>query len=76
MVALTLRSGERIEERVDHPAGDPESGITERDIAEKFVALTDGLLGGRAAEVASRLLDGAPAASEVVRLTRAAAPAR
>lgn len=76
VVALTLRSGERIEERVDHPAGDPESGITERDIAEKFVALTDGLLDGRASEVASRILDGAPAASEVVRLTRQAAPIR
>ncbi|MSQ30155.1 MAG: hypothetical protein EXR68_06695, partial [Dehalococcoidia bacterium] len=76
VVTLTLRSGERLEERVDHPAGDPESGITERDIAEKFVALTDGLLAGRASEVASRILDGAPAASEVVRLTRQVATAR
>ncbi|TAJ20814.1 MAG: MmgE/PrpD family protein [Dehalococcoidia bacterium] len=70
VVALTLRNGERLEERVDHPAGDPESGITERDIAEKFVALTDGLLAGRAGEVASRILDGAPTADEIVRLTR------
>lgn len=76
VVALTLRSGERLEERVDHPAGDPESGITERDIADKFVALADGLLAGRASEVASRILGGAPSASEVVGLTRLAAHAR
>lgn len=76
VVALTLRSGERLEERVDHPAGDPESGITERDISDKFVALADGLLAGRASEVASRILGGAPSASEVVVLTRLAAPAR
>ena len=76
VVALTLRNGERIEERVDHPAGDPESGITERDIAEKFIALTDTLLAGRAAKVASRILEGAPAADEIVRLTRQTVPAR
>jgi len=75
-VALTLRSGERIEERVDHPAGDPESGITERDIAAKFVTLADALLDGRGAEVASRILDGAPASDEIVRRTRQTAPAR
>ena len=76
VVALTLRNGERIEERVDHPAGDPESGITERDIAEKFIALTDTLLAGHAAEVASRILEGAPPADEIVRLTRQTVPAR
>jgi 2-methylcitrate dehydratase PrpD len=76
VVALTLRNGERIEERVDHPAGDPESGITERDVAEKFVALTDGLLAGHGAEVASRILDGAPTADEIVRLSRQVTAAR
>ncbi|MFA7250020.1 MAG: hypothetical protein WC273_10365, partial [Dehalococcoidia bacterium] len=40
---------------VDHPAGDPESGITERDIAAKFCTLAGSLV-ANADAFADRLL--------------------
>ena len=68
IVAITTRSGARWEQRVDHPAGDPESGIAEDDIAAKFVALTAPLLGDAATALASRLLYDArfPSAADLV----------
>ena len=71
VVAVTLRSGDRLEERIDHPAGDPESGITEHDIAAKFCSLAGGLLGERADALALRILEGtAPTARELADATR------
>ncbi|MDA0270500.1 MAG: MmgE/PrpD family protein [Chloroflexi bacterium] len=70
IVAITMRSGERLEARIDHPAGDPESGITEADIAAKFRTLTDAILGERAAALATAVLEGDPApdAATIARL--------
>ena len=68
IVMVTTRSGERWEERVDYPAGDPESGIDDDEIAAKFVALTAPLLGDAAASLASGLLRDRrfPSAAELV----------
>jgi 2-methylcitrate dehydratase PrpD len=63
VVTVTLRDGTRLSERVDHPAGDPESGITTADIAAKFATLAGPLLGDETGRIAARILDDAPAPS-------------
>lgn len=63
IVSIVLRTGERLEARIDHPAGDPESGITEADIAAKFRTLTDGILGERSAALVHAVLKKEPAPS-------------
>ncbi len=60
IVTVTLADGTQLEARVDHPAGDPESGITEADIAAKFRTLTDALLGDAAQRLAHDVLAAQP----------------
>lgn len=56
-----LTSGETLVERVDQPRGDPDTGITNGDLVEKFVMLTAGQIeAGRARTVAREILE-APA---------------
>lgn len=59
IVRIRLLDGSEHEARVDHPAGDPESGIDEQDIAEKFVRLMP-TAAGDAGTVAERLLHREP----------------
>jgi 2-methylcitrate dehydratase PrpD len=74
VVTVTLADGSRLSARVDHPAGDPESGIGERDIAAKFATLTGALLGNAAGRIADTVLDGdpAPSAADLVAAVAAA----
>ena len=62
IVRVRLLDGTEREVRVDHPAGDPESGIGEQDIADKFVRLTPSRAGD-ASSVAERLLHREPSLS-------------
>lgn len=61
IVTVTTTDGATLTARVDHPAGDPESGIGEHDIAAKFVTLTDSRFAGGAAAVAEAVLHAEPA---------------
>ena len=62
IVRVRLFDGSEHEVRVDHPAGDPESGISEQDLAEKFVRLTPPTAGD-ASVVAEQLLHREPSLS-------------
>ncbi|MEX2032064.1 MAG: hypothetical protein WEA81_04290, partial [Dehalococcoidia bacterium] len=54
-----LTDGTERTARIDHPRGDPEAGVTEEDLVEKFAMLTHGLLGtDRARDIAGTLLRG------------------
>ncbi len=44
ILEATMASGETIVERIDQPRGDPDTGVTNADLVEKFVMLTGGLL--------------------------------
>ena len=44
ILEATMASGETLVERVDQPRGDPDTGVTNADLIEKFVMLTGGLL--------------------------------
>ena len=59
IVRLTTTDGERLERRVDHPAGDPEQPLSDGALASKFATLADGLLDGRAGEIAHSVLEAA-----------------
>ncbi|MDA1003817.1 MAG: MmgE/PrpD family protein, partial [Chloroflexi bacterium] len=61
VVTVTMSDGSVVSARVDHPAGDPESGIGEQDIAAKFVTLTNSRFGTEAGEVARAILSAEPA---------------
>ncbi|MBM3139734.1 MAG: MmgE/PrpD family protein [Chloroflexi bacterium] len=70
VVTVTTTAGNTVTERVDHPAGDPESGIGDAEIAAKFVTLTEPILGPRALETVERVLrrDPPPSARELASL--------
>jgi len=61
VVTVTTRDGRTIEQRVEHPAGDPENGLTDEDVAAKFATIAGPLLNGRAHEIAREVLAGEPA---------------
>ncbi len=61
IVSVTTRDGRTLERRVDHPAGDPENGLTDEDVAAKFTSLVGPLLGSRGGEIARDVLAGDPA---------------
>jgi len=44
ILEATLTSGETLVERVDQPRGDPDTGVTNTDLVEKFVMLTGGYM--------------------------------
>lgn len=75
IVRLRTTSGEVLEERVDHPAGDPEQPLDDDAVAAKFVALTASQLGAVASTLATEVLERPlPSARELVgRVTRARA---
>lgn len=56
IVSVTTADGRTLERRVDHPAGDPENGLTDQDVAAKFVSIVGPLLGGRSADIARDIL--------------------
>lgn len=61
ILEATLMSGETIVERVDQPRGDPDTGITNADLIDKFVMLTGGQIEtGRARTLGQEILE-APA---------------
>lgn len=71
ILEATLRDGTTVVERIDHPRGDPETDVTNDELAAKFAMLTSGILDdSRAREVASAILGArpAPGAREIVRL--------
>ena len=46
-------------ERIDQPRGDPDTGVTNADLVEKFVMLTGGLLDPVVArDLGARVLEG------------------
>jgi 2-methylcitrate dehydratase PrpD len=57
IVTVRTRDGRTIEERVDHPAGDPQAPLTNAAIAVKFAALAGGLFAGDAEAFARDVLD-------------------
>jgi 2-methylcitrate dehydratase PrpD len=61
VVTVTTRDGRTIEQRVEHPAGDPENGLTDEDVAAKFATIAGPLLNGRAHEIAREVLASEPA---------------
>ncbi len=59
ILEATLTSGDTIVERVDQPRGDPDTGITNADLVEKFVMLTAGRIEpDEARRLASEILEG------------------
>ena len=59
ILEATLKSGETVVERIDHPKGDPETNVGNADLAAKFVMITGGILEeSRAQHVAEGILDG------------------
>ena len=58
IVTIRLRSGEVLEERVDHPAGDPEAPLSDDALAAKFVALAGTAFEGDPAAFARAVLAG------------------
>ncbi len=67
IVSVTKTDGSTLERRVDHPAGDPENGLTDEEIAAKFASIVDPLLGGGSRGIARDILarDPAPDAREI-----------
>lgn len=64
IATVRLRDGSERTARIDHPRGDPEGGVSNADLAAKFVMLTGTQLGvGRAEEVAHTVLGRRPALS-------------
>ena len=59
ILEATMASGETIVERIDQPRGDPDTGVTNADLVEKFVMLTGGLLDPVVArDLGARVLEG------------------
>lgn len=59
ILEATLTTGETLVERVDQPLGDPDTGITNADLVEKFVMLTGGLIEPeRARQLGEAMLEG------------------
>lgn len=59
ILEATLTTGETLVERIDQPRGDPDTGVTDADLVEKFVLLTGGLIEpAQAREIGAGLLDG------------------
>jgi 2-methylcitrate dehydratase PrpD len=59
ILEATLTTGDTLVERVDQPRGDPDTGITNADLVEKFVMLTGGqILLDRARTLARAILEG------------------
>ena len=56
VVSVATADGRTLERRVDHPAGDPENGLSDQDVAAKFASIAGPLLGGRSAEIARDIL--------------------
>ncbi len=61
VVTITTTDGRVLEHRIDHPTGDPENGLSDGDITEKFAAIAGPLLDGRAYEIAHEVLASEPA---------------
>ncbi|MCC6237329.1 MAG: MmgE/PrpD family protein [Dehalococcoidia bacterium] len=76
VVTVRTRNGAVLEERVDHPDGDPEALLTDAQLAAKFTQLTEEQLGAAAAaNLARRVLQDqpAPSAADLVRAATAGA---
>jgi 2-methylcitrate dehydratase PrpD len=59
ILEVTMASGEALVERIDQPRGDPDTGVTDADLVEKFVMLTGGLLDAAVARhLGSGVLEG------------------
>jgi len=57
-VEILTRDGRRLEASIDHPKGDPENPLGERDVIEKFKSLTDGLISASTQEgIVERVLN-------------------
>lgn len=56
VVSVETADGRTLERRVDHPAGDPENGLSDQDVAAKFSSIAGPLLGGRSDEIARDIL--------------------
>ncbi len=67
IVRVTTAHGRTLERRVDHPAGDPENGLSDEDVAAKFTSMVGPLLGGRSGDIARDILarDPAPPPREI-----------
>jgi 2-methylcitrate dehydratase len=48
VVTITTTDGQNFTEQLDYPKGDPRNPLTDQEIEEKFAALADGVLSGKA----------------------------
>lgn len=57
-VEIRLKGGRVLKGRCDHPKGDPENPLTEREVMEKFSDLTRGIITKeRASEISERVME-------------------
>ncbi len=73
VVTVRTHAGAVLEERVDHPDGDPEAPLTNEQLAAKFRRLTEDRLGAATTDLARRVLEDQPAPSpeDIVRAATA-----